>query len=87
MESKRRSVSEVDGFIHMLRAACEDKYMNDTLEMLLSQPDEKRKEIVFKLVEDLQFKGAPSSLIEAISCLIDDAIAERAYEVIYQCTR
>ena len=84
---ENRSVSEIDGFISMLRAACEDKYMNDTLERLLSQPDKKRKQIVLKLVEDLSHKQAPSTLIEAISCLVDDEIAEKAYEVIYQCSR
>jgi len=30
----------------MLRAACEDKAMNATLENLLSQPDKKRKTMV-----------------------------------------
>ena len=87
MGNERRRVSEVEGFIDMLLAACEDKHMNNTLEKLLSQPDKKRKEIVLMLVEDLTNKGAPTPLIEAISCLRDDKIAEKAYEAIYLCSR
>ena len=68
-------------------AACEDKHMNETLARLLSLPDEKRKEVVLKLLEDLNNKGAPNILIEAISCQVNDAIAEKDYKVIYQCSR
>ena len=87
MEIKQRSVAEVDGFIAMLDAACEDQYMNKTLEQLLSLPDDKRKDVVLNLLEELNNKNAPKMLLEAISCLIDDKIAERAYEVIYHCSR
>lgn len=87
MDTRQRTVAEVDGFIDMLHAACEDQYMNETLERLLTLPDEKRKEVVLKLLEELTNKDAPNMLIEAISCLVDDAVAEKAYEVIYQCSR
>ena len=87
MDDSQNIVSNIDGFIDMLRAACEDKYMNDTLERILSQPDKKRKEIVLLLIEDMTNKSAPNTLVEAIACLTDTAIAEKAYEVIYQCAR
>ena len=87
MNTKKRTVAEVDGFINMLRAACEDKIMNTTLENILSQPDKKRKQLVLMLVKKLNNEKAPQELVEAISCLIDNAIAEKAYEVIYQCAR
>jgi hypothetical protein len=87
MDIQQRTVSEVDGFINMLHAACEDQYMNETLERLLSLPDKKRKDVVLRLVEELENSNAPTSLTEAIACLVDDAIAEKAYEVIYQCSR
>jgi len=87
MDDKTHSVSDIESFIDMLRAACEDRQMRHTLERILSQPDKKRKEIIMVLVEDMVNKQAPVSLIEAIACLRDDAIAEKAYEVIYRCTR
>jgi hypothetical protein len=32
-------------------------------------------------------KEAPKDFIEAIACLLDDAVAEKVYEVIFQCRR
>ena len=61
--------------------------MNATLEMLLSQPDDRRRAIVHRLLERLKEKHAPAALIEAMACLLDDTAAEKAYEVIYQCAR
>ena len=87
MASNPVTFGEVDGFINMLLAACEDKSMNDTLEMLLSQPDEKRRAIVHRLLDRLKEKHAPQALIEAMACLLDDAAAEKAYEVIFQCRK
>jgi hypothetical protein len=87
MESKPITFGEVDGFIDMLLAACEDKKMNDTLEMLLTQPDVRRKAIVHRLLDRLKERNAPPALIDAMACLLDDAAAEKAYEVIFQCKR
>ena len=78
---------EVDGFINMLLAACEDRGMNDTLQMLLSQPDQRRRAIVRRLLDRLKEKNAPQSLIDAMACLLDDAASEKAYEVIFQCKK
>jgi Trp operon repressor len=82
-----KTFGQVDGFIDMLLAACEDKGMNDTLEMLLSQPDDRRKAIVHRVLDQLREKKAPAMLVEAIACLLDDGAAEKAYEVIFQCRR
>jgi len=78
---------EIDSFITMLLAACEDRGMNDTLEMLLSQPDAVRKSVVSRLLDRLRETGGPQSLIEALTCLLDDQVAEKAYEVIFKCAR
>jgi hypothetical protein len=78
---------EVDGFITMLLAACEDRGMNETLEMLLSQPDAIRRSVVYRLLERLKENHAPRQLIEAVACLLDDQAAEKAYEVIYKCAK
>jgi hypothetical protein len=87
MISNPRTYGEVDGFIDMLLAACEDKEMNETLEILLSQPDEARRGMVHRLLDHCRERRAPKKLIEAIGCLLDDAVAEKAYEVIYPCGR
>ena len=85
MPDTPRTFAEVEGFINMLLAACEDRSMNDTLEMLLSQPDAKRRAIVRRLLDRLKEREAPPALVEAMACLLDDDAAEKAYEVIFQC--
>ena len=80
-----RSVGEIDSFITMLLAACENRMVHDKLEALLSMPDRRRQAIVHAWVNDLLIAQAPQDFIAAIACLKDDAVAEKAYEVISRC--
>jgi hypothetical protein len=82
-----RSVAEIDGFVSLLAATCNDSKINATLERLLAMPDEKRKGLVHTWVTDLIVEEAPKDLVQAVACLMDDAVAEKAYEVIYKCKR
>ena len=68
-------------------AACNDSKINTTLERLLSMPDAKRKGLVHAWVTDLIIDEAPKDLVQAVACLMDDAVAEKAYEVIFRCKR
>lgn len=87
MHAIPRTYAEVDSFITMLLVACEDATINSTLQKLLSQPDHTRRAVVLELTERLRGNAASPELIEAITCLLDDAVAEKAYEVIFQCAR
>jgi hypothetical protein len=87
MGNNRRTYGEVDGFVNMLLAACDDSSINDTLEMLLSMPDDNRRAVIGRLLERLRAEEAPQDLIEGMACLLDDMVAEKAYEVIYQCAK
>jgi hypothetical protein len=82
-----RTVGEIDGFVNLLLAACDDAKINTALERLLAMPDEKRKLLVHNWVSDLLIKKAPGDFVQAIACLEDDAVAEKAYEVIFNCRR
>jgi len=82
-----RTFGEVEGFINMLLAACKDPGMNETLEILLSQPDTTRRAVVYRLLERLREAHAQQELIEAVACLLDDNVAEKAYEVLFQCAK
>jgi hypothetical protein len=82
-----QTFGDVEGFISMLLAACEDEEMNGTLQTLLSQPDDRRRATVHRLLERLRERQAPKALIEAIACLLDDVAAEKAYEAIFRCAR
>ena len=86
-QSPPRSVAEIDSFITMLCVACEDREINDRLARLLSLPDPKRKAVVHAWVSDLLVAQAPPDFTAAIACLLDDKVAEKAYEVIFHCKR
>ena len=83
--SAPRSVADIESFVGLLKAACEDEKTDATLERLLAMPDAQRQGVVHAWVSDLMIAEAPRDFIEAVACLIDDAVAEKAYEVIYQC--
>ena len=82
-----KSVAEVAGFVDLLRAACDDSKVNATLERLLAMPDEKRRGLVHTWVTDLLIEQAPRDFVQAVACLMDDAVAEKTYEVIFKCKR
>jgi hypothetical protein len=69
----------------MLRTACTDRTVYERLERLLSLPDAARRAVVHAWVSDLLIAGAPSDFVQAVGCLLDDRVAERAYEEIYRC--
>jgi hypothetical protein len=82
-----RSVADIEGFVGLLKAACDDPQINATLQRLLAMPDAQRRGVVHAWVTDLLIAEAPRDFIAAVGCLIDDPVAEKAYEVIYQCQR
>ncbi len=86
-QARQRTVAQVEGFIDLLRAACDDPEINATLGKLLAMPDEKRRGLVHAWVTDLLIEKAPKDFIQAVACLSDDAVAEKAYEVIFNCAR
>ena len=87
MNTAPRSVADIEAFVGLLKAACSDDRINATLRRLLEMPDERRQGVVHAWVTDLLIECAPREFTQAVGCLIDDAIAERAYETIYQCRR
>jgi hypothetical protein len=83
----RLRYGEVEGFVNMLIVACEDAGMNESLELLLSQPDDRRRAVIRDFLDRFRTTAAPKSLHEAFACLLDDRVAEKAYEVIYKCRK
>ena len=82
-----KTYGEVEGLVTMLMVACEDLGINETLEMLLSAPDDRRKAAIYEFLERFRVNGAPKALPDAFVCLLDDEGAETAYQVIYRCKR
>lgn len=75
----------IDHLVNMLRVACEDADINDTLEKLLSQPEDHRQIMIQELLAHLHRSGAPKELIEAFVPLLNDGVADTAWRVIYRC--
>ena len=82
-----KSVADIGSFITMISAACDDPAVSKRLEQLLEMPDEKRQGLVHAWVTDLLVAEAPRDFVQAIACLMDDQVAEKAYEVIFNCRR
>ena len=82
-----KAVAELDGFITLLRVACEEKDIYERLEKILSLPDEHRKTVIHALVADMKSSRAPEDFVTAMACLIDTDVAEQAYKVIFKCQR
>jgi hypothetical protein len=87
MSTLPRSVAEIEAFVGLLKAACSDEKINATLRRLLEMPDSRRQGVVHAWVTDLLIEGAPREFTQAVACLMDDAIAERAYEAVFECRR
>ena len=87
MSTIPRTYADVEGFINLMLVACEDATINSTLQDLLSLPNETRKAAVYKLVAHLRATAALPELIDAIICLLDDDLAEKAFQAIYSCER
>ena len=85
--SAPRTVGEIETFITMLQTACEDQEVYERLERLLSMPDARRRAVVHAWVSDMLIADAPRDFVQAIACLLDNQVAEKAYEVICQCRR
>lgn len=87
MTNARRTVGEIETFVAMLRVACDDPAIYGRLEKLLSMPDKERQGVVHAWVNDMLIAQAPSDFVQAVACLLDDRVAEKAYEVIFNCRR
>ena len=87
MSTIPRTYADVQGFINLMLVACEDATINSTLQDLLSLPNDSRKAAVYKLVTHLRATTAMPELIDAIACLLDDEVAEKAFQAIYHCER
>ncbi len=82
-----RTFAEVEGFVGMLQAACQEPEMNRALGLILEQSDESRKVMIRELITKLRDQRAPQLLIDAFVCLLDDEVAEKVYVFIHKCER
>ena len=76
------SLADNEDFINLMQVAQQDEQLGRTLRNLLSQTAMQRKSLLNTWIHEMRLKKAPSSLIEAVACLLDDEIAEKALAVL-----
>jgi len=71
-----------DKFIDLIRIAEDDEFIRATLLSLLKLAQPVRIVAIDKLLAQMENKGAPSELIEAITPLREDNIAQKTFELL-----
>ena len=79
---KRKSVDRDESFVALLRVAQEEPEVRQQLLSILALDSFSRKSLLRSLIEDMSLKRAPKPFVKAIANLLDDAIAEKALELI-----
>lgn len=80
--SKTQTVADNEEFITLIRVAREDREVRTQLAAILAQPSFHRQSLLNAMISEMKLKAAPLEFINAIACLLDDAIAAKARELI-----
>jgi hypothetical protein len=83
LKTKKRVVDN-ETFIDIMRVAQEDNDIRKKLTFILKLDSFNRQSLLNTWLNDLKLQGAPKKLREALSAFLDDAVAEKALEVIDQ---
>jgi|TARA_Y100000310_G_scaffold325974_2_gene390252 hypothetical protein len=75
---KRRRRKQTDLFLSLMVVAKEDAAIAARLLTILNQDDLERRATLSTWIRELKFQSAPVAFTDALSCLLDDQIAERA---------
>ena len=82
MLKKVTTVGDNDTFVTLMRVAQEDSEIREVLDAILGQPSLRRKYELSRLIERMKAQGAPADFVLAIDALLDDQVADKAYEMI-----
>ena len=77
-----RTVGDNETFVTLMRVAQEDQAIQSTLATILALESFQRKSMLNTLLGDMKLKGAPPEFLAALESLLDDAVAQRAAELI-----
>lgn len=75
---KPKTVGENEDFVHLLRAAQDDRSFHATLCGILRQPSFHRQSMLNAMANGMAQDGVRKDMIRAVTALTDDAVAERA---------
>jgi hypothetical protein len=66
-----------EAFVHLVRAAQDDREFRETVCAVLRQPGFQRKSILNSMARRMAAAGVQEDVIRAVSSLTDDAVAEK----------
>jgi len=82
ISEKTETAGENENFVALIQAAMEDSEMRRQLLAIVQLDSFNRASLLGTFISSLQFKGAPSELIEALNCLKDEMIAKKTREIL-----
>lgn len=82
MPENAKTVGDNQSFVTLMLVAQEEPEVRDTLAAILGQPSSRRKYELHKLIGNMKAQGADADFVSAIEALLDDQVADTAYELI-----
>ena len=77
-----KAENEFEPFIKLIQVMRDDPLINKKVIKMLKQNSYQRRIILNNLLEQLRRQNAPESLMQALSCLFDDIVAEKVLTLI-----
>ena len=82
LKEKLKNDQTSEPFISLMQVAREDPEIKRVLIGILRQNEFNRTSILSTTIEEMRYKGAPPSFIAALACLLNTAVADRAYDLL-----
>ncbi len=79
---QRKSVSDNDAFVTLVRVAQDDPKIRATLGVILGQTPFHRKSLLNSLIQNIAAQGAPENLTLAMAELLNDSVADQVARAI-----
>jgi len=77
-----KSEAEDENFVRLMVLARQDPGIRSQLLNILMQDAFQRQSALNTWIEDMRIKGAPPELISAISCLLNENLANKARDIL-----
>ncbi len=77
-----KTENEFEPVIKLIQVMRDDPLLNEKVIKMLKQNSYQRRIILNNLLEQLRRQNAPEYLIQALSCLFDDIVAEKVLTLI-----
>ena len=81
IKKKKSTVADNDHFVRLVQLMQDDFDLRDRILPLLVLDPFNRKSALNTWLEELKLQSAPRSIISALACLVDDAIAAKILEI------